>query len=134
MMAIAPRIAPLPTVHAESVRVGIRLAYQINNQPIPPPEAVERMLALAKKHLDIHEFPLEVIGQHTLQRREIRRQVALKALEILLQKGSDGGFGDDSNNTDEKAVDRAWNIAAMVERHENAGNVLDVLSDAKGTK
>jgi hypothetical protein len=128
-MAIAPRVVPLPTVHAESVRVGIRLTYQTSGQPIPSAEVVERILAAGRKQLDLHEFPLEVIGQQTLQRREVRRAVALKALEVLLQKGSDG-FGDD--NGDEKAVDRAWAIAAMVERHENAGKLLDVLSE-KGT-
>lgn len=125
-MAIASVPAGRNDVHAESVRVGIRLAFQAHGQAIPSPEMIERILATARTQLNFHEFPLEVVSQQTLQRRDVRRMYAIKALEILLQK-SDSGFGDE--NPHEKAVDQAWAIAAQMERHDNSGMMLDVVGE-----
>jgi hypothetical protein len=99
------RISKNANVHAESVRVGIRLAFIANKQPVPS---------------------MELVSQQAAQRREMRRAYAIKALEVLLQKG-DTGFGEE--NPHEKIVDQAWAIAAQMERHDNSGLMLDVVSD-----
>ena len=122
------RISQRSDVHAESVRVGIRLAFVANNMPIPAPEVIERILAVGRgKDLNIHEFPLEIVSQQAAQRREMRRAYAIKALEVLLQKG-DMGFGEEDPH--EKIVDQAWAIAAKMERHDNSGLMLDVVGDS----
>ena len=114
-------------VHAESVRVGIRLAFTSQGHAVPPNDVIERIIATGKHLIEPHEFPLELVTQQTLQRRELRRAYALKSLEVLLQK-SDAGFGEDAH---EKAVDQAWAIAAQMERHDNSGLMLDVIGEKR---
>jgi hypothetical protein len=109
------------SVHAESVRVGIRLAFLANGQPLPPPDVVDRIMAMGKDQLDAHEFPLELVANQTAVLRDLRRTYAIKAMEVLLHKA--GEYGADEQL--EKIADQAWTVAAHMERHDNSSLAMD---------
>jgi len=114
-------------VHAESVRIGIKLACRAMQGQLPPPEIVEGILSQGGAELTPYEFPLDLIGAQVAQRRDLRRTYAIKAMEVLLHQAGDSVLRTVSDM--ERLVDSAWSIAAQMERHDNVASSLDTLKD-----
>lgn len=116
-------------VHAESVRVGIRLsiiAYTGHAKP-PPEDVVRRILDSRPAHMILNEFPLETITNVHRERQAQRRATALRAMEVLLAKAGDSSLM--SAEDLEKIATRAWRMAAYMEAQENVSATMDSLAE-----
>lgn len=116
---------PKPTVHAESARVGIRLALVAMQGKLPPNDVINNLLASGASHITFVELPMEMLMQAAAQTTERRRFFATKALEMLLVRSGDSMLLSDDDL--ERIVAKAWRVAALMEREDMTAQTLDTL-------
>jgi len=114
-------------LHAESVRIGVRLAAQVFAGQRYPEDKVAAVLRALPAQYKAAEFPLETLTSAYKARTEHRRNCAQRNLEVLLHHA-----GDPAYITDEAAksmVGRAWMMAREMEDQEVGQNALDQLTN-----
>ncbi len=117
--------APVP-VHAESVRIGVRMAFLAIQGQIPDIATVKHVVSMSSSKVEMHEFPMDVIATAAMARKERRRLCAMRAMEAFVHH-----CGDHELLTGEaldKLVTRSWHIAAAMEREDDVATQLDSLS------
>lgn len=119
---------PSPTqrtpVHAESARIGARLAFRVIHGQFPADHVINQILSSGAE-LDYQEFPLEVVGMVSGQKLERRRVFAMKALEALLHHCGEATLVTDDDL--DKLVSKSWNIARAMEREDEVAQQLESL-------
>ncbi len=112
------------TVHAESARVGMRIALHHITGNQPSEDTVRALVhALPQAGVNPVDFPLPLLEHSARERSERRRIWALKAMEILLHHA-----GDSMLLTSEQlreVATKAWTMAAAMEGEENTASQLD---------
>lgn len=115
---------PVP-VHAESVRIGVRMAFLAMQGQIPDQPTIAHVVGMNKTQVEMHEFPMEMISNAVMARKERRRSYAFKAMEAFLHH-----VGDQDLLTDaalDKLISRCWHVAAAMEREDDVATQLDTL-------
>jgi hypothetical protein len=113
-------------VHTESLRVGIRLTYLRLRGVIPTEDVVESLVRSGADKLMLREFPIEAVLQGVTERR---RMYALKALEVLLLHTvrESGPMGEADLD---HIVEKAWHVAAAMERQDGTAMQLSTIGKA----
>lgn len=119
--------APVP-VHAESVRVGVRMACLAIHGTLPDPPTIAHIMDKSKSQVELHEFPMEVISAAAMARKERRRLFAVKAMEAFLHHCGDQDLLT-SDHLD-RLVTRSWHVAAAMEREDDVATQLDSIKPA----
>ncbi len=112
-------------VHSGSVIAGVRMACVAIKGTMPDQATVDHILAQGKGHVELHEFPFEVISQAAMARKERRRTSAFKALEAFLHHAGDPLLLRDADL--DKLVTKAWHVAALMESQDDVASQLDSL-------
>ncbi len=115
---------PVPC-HAESVRIGVRMAFLAIQGQMPDQPTVAHVVGMNKSQVELHEFPMDVISNAVMARKERRRGYAFKAMEAFLHH-----VGDQDLLTEaalDKLVTRSWHVAAAMEREDDVATQLDSL-------
>jgi hypothetical protein len=115
----------LPTVHAESARVGIRLACIAMQGKAPPEDVVNRLIQSGITQVTFEEFPLDVLKVVKRERHDVRRTFAIRAMEVLLHHAGDSSML--TNDELDKIVSKAWHMAAAMEREDSTAQQLSTL-------
>lgn len=115
---------PVP-VHAESVRIGVRMAFLAIQGQVPDQPTVAHVVSMNKTQVELHEFPMEVISNAAMARKERRRGYAFKAMEAFLHHVGDQDLLK-SEDLD-RLVTRCWHVAAAMEREDDVATQLDSL-------
>jgi hypothetical protein len=119
---------PVPIqTHAESLRVGIRLASLRYTNKIPPDDVVEQIAKSRPPNVILNEFPLDVIAQVPRERQDRRRACARDALTVMLHHAGDPLMLTQSDI--EKLTIKAWQFAAAMESQEDVSYALGQLKD-----
>jgi hypothetical protein len=115
-------------IHAHSMLMGARIiAYNYTGKP-QPDDMLMRILAAAKPaNVVVDDFPIELITMAHQGRKNDRRSVAHRAMEILLSKSGEPELI--TRDALESMATKAWQIAAMMEAQEAVSTQLDSLKD-----
>ncbi len=113
---------PVPC-HAESVRIGVRMACLAMKGSVPDPGTVAHILTHGREQIDMLEFPFEVISNAGMAKKQRRRDYAFKAMEAFLHHCGDHELL--TNDVLDKIVTRSWHVAAAMEREDDVATQLD---------
>ncbi len=115
--------------HAESVRIGIKLAFLAIKGAIPDNTTVQHCVDLGKAEIEMLEFPFETISHAAMQRKQRRRECAFKAMEVLLHRAGEPSLL--SKNELESIVSKCWTVAALMESEYDAASLIDTVGTGK---
>jgi hypothetical protein len=121
-------VVPVP-VHAESVRIGIKLAVLAIKGTIPDAAIVQHMVDLGKDQVEMLEFPFETISHAAMQRKQRRREYAFKAMEVLLHRAGEPALLTKSEL--ESIISKCWTVAALMESEYDAASLIDTVGTGK---
>lgn len=124
----APPILPIGTdsrmqVHAESMRVGVRVAFNALQKRMPTADIVEQIMATASGHVILREFPITSVMAAVPERR---RMYAFKAMECLLVRSGQESLLITNEQLD-KLIEMSWHIAGKMEEQDRTAMQIDSL-------
>jgi allophanate hydrolase subunit 2 len=119
----APVVDPRIPVHADSCRIGIRLAVHAIKGVFPTPQMIEEILARGAANVALREFPIQSVLSGAVERRRI---YATKALEMLMHHSGQDALTMTSEDLD-KIVTKAWHVAGAMDRADMTAQQLDTL-------
>lgn len=110
-------------VHADSCRVGIRLAVHAIKGSFPTPQEIEHILKRGVSNITLREFPIQSVLTGACERRRI---YATKALEMLMHHSGQDALTMTSKDLD-AIVEKAWHVAGAMDRADMTAQQLDTL-------
>lgn len=114
-------------VHADSLRIGIRLAAgRYTGQRLPEDKVAEIVQSLPPQ-FSAKEFPLDVLTSHYRERCRGRKEVAQRTLEAMLHHAGDPAYL--TEETLKSLVGKAWMLAREMEDQEMGQSVIDQLEN-----
>jgi hypothetical protein len=116
---------PIQHVHAESVRIGIRLTGGHFTGHRLPEDKVASILKTLPPGYRAEEFPLEVLTSAYRERSRLRREAAQRCLEALIHHAGDSTLLSESDL--EGLVSKAWRMARAMDDMDLSEGVLDQL-------
>lgn len=116
---------PIQPVHAESIRIGIRLTAAHFTGNRLPEDKVAAILKTLPPAFRAEEFPLEVLTSAYRERARARREAAQRCLEALLHHAGDSTLLSEKDLED--LVSKAWRLARAMDDMDLSEGVLDQL-------
>ncbi len=116
-------------VHAESVRIGIRLAALNFTGTRLPEDKIAQILRTLPVSFMADEFPLSTLTKQHHDLSRARRDCAQRLLEVMLHHAGEAALL--SSDESQGLVGKAWRMAMAMEEQEQGQAVLDQLESRK---